>query len=227
MKLPSFSFERKLWESDYKVVAGIDEVGRGSFAGPVVAGCVVFSPVTGHRSPVTNEVIINDSKKLTLLQRDNADKWIRQNALAWGIGQASVAEINKLGIVKATEKAFRRAIEAANTKLEDRRFQTSNISHHISFLLVDAFYIPYVTGLRRRNQRAIIKGDTKSISIAAASIVAKVYRDKVMTSLSKKSKFKKYGWEQNKGYGTTKHRQAIKRHGITRLHRRQFVRGLS
>ena len=215
MKSPSFSFERKLWESGYKVVAGVDEVGCGSFAGPVVAGCVVFPPNTEHRSLFT-KITINDSKQLTPRQREVADKWIRQNALAWGIGAASVFEINRLGIVKATEKAFRRAIAAAVVRSRPA----------VDFLLIDAFYIPYVSGLRRKNQKAIVKGDTKSISIAAASIIAKVYRDKLMAKLGGSPKYKKYGWERNKGYGTAEHRQAIERYGITRLHRRQFVKGL-
>ena len=102
--MPDFSFEKALWKKNYKAVAGVDEVGRGSFAGPVVAGCVVFHSIFNEA------LVINDSKKLTSIQREKADKWIKENALCWGIGEASVTEINRLGIVKATEKAFRRAI---------------------------------------------------------------------------------------------------------------------
>lgn len=218
MKYPNFLFEHRLWKSGYRFIAGVDEVGRGCFAGPVVAGCVVFpeNRVLPLEERVTRgggpQIYINDSKKLTPKQREQADKWIRKNATSWGVGEASVSQINRLGIKKATEIAFRKAIHKTSIK-------TSGIE----YLLIDAFYIPYVKGLRRKNQKAMIKGDTKSISIAAASIVAKVYRDKLMTKLGKRPKYRKYGWAKNKGYGTLKHRKAIKKHGITRLHRKTFV----
>ena len=251
MTLPDFSFERRLHKQGYKLIAGVDEVGRGSFAGPVVAGCVIFNPVgvlslasptalppankrgapsvvpPGSRHPFSS-VRINDSKKLSPKQREIADKWIRGNARAFGIGQASVSQINRFGIKKATEIAFRKAIVNCSP--------SGGGKLSIDYLLIDAFYIPRVLGLRRKNparnashsdaggQKAIKKGDTMSISIAAASIVAKVYRDKLMVSLDKQSKYKKYGWAQNKGYGTRVHREAIKIYGVTKLHRKQFVR---
>jgi ribonuclease HII len=192
-----------------------------------VAGCVIFGvlPLGSPKAfPPANKlgapslgppasrhplVVINDSKQLSSKQREIADIWIRKNALAWGIGQASVSEINGLGIKKATEIAFRKAIKNCRTKID--------------YLLIDAFYIPYVRGLRHKNQLPIIKGDTKSISIAAASIVAKVYRDKIMVKLSQNPKYKKYKWDKNKGYGTLEHRETIKKYGTTRLHRKQFV----
>jgi len=201
-----FSYEKKLWKK-YKVVAGVDEVGRGCFAGPVVAGCVVFPRDTKYKIPDT--ISIDDSKKLRPRERETSARWIKKNALAYGIGEASTALINRKGIKKASEVAFRKAIKAVNLKLH--------------FVLIDAFYIPYVKGLRRKNQKAIINGDEKSISIAAASIIAKVYRDKLMTHLSKESKYKNYGWGRNKGYGTREHQGAIKKYGITRYHRKQFV----
>jgi len=236
MTYPNFLFENRLRKLGYKFIAGVDEVGRGCFAGPVVAGCVVFSELgrvteaegvpssarreseksrTGRASGKTRIdsrhplVVINDSKKLSPKRREIADKWIRKNALAFGIGSASVSQINKLGIKKASEVAFRKAI--VNCKLS------------INYLLIDAFFIPYVRGLRRKNQKPIIKGDTKSVSIAAASIIAKVYRDKLMTDLGKKPKYKKYKWNKNKGYGTLEHRNAIKKYGLTRQHRKKFV----
>ena len=205
--LPDFKFERSLWKVGYKVVAGVDEVGRGCFAGSVVTGCVAFEKDTNIPDPIT----INDSKKLRPRQREIAAVWIKKNALTWGIGEASVSEINRLGMGKATKIAFRRAIAQAQKKA------------NIDFLLIDAFYIPYVSGLRRKNQKAIIDGDEKSISIAAASIIAKVYRDKKMQTLGKAAKFKKYGWGRNKGYGTREHQNAIRDHGITRHHRKVFV----
>lgn len=214
MGFPDFYFERKLHREGYRIIAGVDEVGRGCFAGAVVAGCVIFDKNTistfkGFPLQDSRKIIINDSKKLTPKQREIADKWIRKNAFAWGIGAASVSQINRLGIKKASEIAFRKAI--VNCKLS------------IDYLLIDAFYIPYVKGLRRRNQKPIIKGDTKSVSIAAASIIAKVYRDNLMLKLGKKPKYKKYGWGKNKGYGTLEHRKAIKKFGLTRQHRKQFV----
>jgi ribonuclease HII len=205
-------------------------VGRGCFAGPVVAGAVIFNagPVGSSSRPTSSAdepavtrrdslrfrhpptIVINDSKKLSAKQREIADKWIRKSAVAFGIGQASVSQINRLGIKRATETAFRKAIK--NCKVQ------------IDYLLIDAFYIPYVKGLRRRNQKAIIKGDTKSVSFAAASVIAKVYRDKLMTDLSKKRKYGKYKWHKNKGYGTREHQRMIRKYGISNLHRKQFVK---
>lgn len=250
MDLPDFSNEHKLHKQGYKLIAGVDEVGRGCFAGAVVAAAVAFAP---NFNEFSKGIIINDSKKLSAKQREVADKWIRKNAISFGIGQASVAQINRLGIKKTTEIAFRKAIDETSKKLEDgilkrdnevrklksedRSFKSrpSNVNFHnptsnfkrqssrIDYLLIDAFYIPYVKGLRRKNQKAIIKGDTKSISIAAASIVAKVYRDKLMTALSKKAMYRKYKWYKNKGYGTKEHQEMIRKHGVSNLHRRQFV----
>lgn len=208
--MPDFSSEKKLWRKGFKVVAGVDEVGRGSFAGPVVTGAVVFRPDSRVREYLSEQIRIDDSKRLTPKQREKACAWIKENALSWGVGEASVSQINRLGIVKATQIAFRKAIPKSR----------------IDFLLIDAFYVPYVKGLRRKNQLAIIHGDAKSVSIAAASIVAKVYRDKLMTDLSKRTEYRKYRWSENKGYGTLAHRNAIKKHGLTRLHRKDFVRKL-
>jgi len=222
MKFPDFRFERKLWRKGYKIIAGVDEVGRGCFAGPVVAGCVIFSP--NSKFKIHNlEVRIDDSKRMTARQREKAEKWIKENALSWGIGEVPTTLINRSGMGKATKAAFRKAIKSANLKLKmNKSLRDKNLK--LDFLLADAFFISYVPGLpRRRRQLAIIDGDQKSFSIAAASIIAKVYRDKLMLCLSKKSKFKKYGWGRNKGYGTKEHQKAIKKYGITRYHRKQFV----
>jgi ribonuclease HII len=209
MIFPDFSFENKLHSEGYKLIAGVDEVGRGCFAGPVVAGCVIFSHSSEFYISRHSPIIINDSKKLSAKRREIADKWIRKNAVAYGIGTASVSQINRLGIKKAMEIAFRKAVKGCKVQIDH--------------LLIDAFYIPYVRGLRRRNQKAIIKGDTKSVSIAAASIVAKVYRDKLMTDLNEKRKYKKYKWHKNKGYGTKEHQEMIRKYGICNLHRTTFV----
>lgn len=165
---------------------------------------------------MSNDIVINDSKKLTSKQREISAEWIKKNCLTWGIGVGSVNEINKLGIKKATDKAFRRAIKSCNSKLIIQK------SKLIECLLVDAFYIPNVKGICRARQSPIIKGDSKSISIAAASIIAKVYRDQYMEILSRN--FMNYLWVRNKGYGTKSHQQAILKYGVTKHHRDQFVK---
>ncbi len=219
-------------------MAGCDEVGRGAFAGPVVAACVAFPNHFTIKQFNDSIIRIDDSKKLTDKQRRVSEKWIKENALAWGIGEASVSEINKLGLSKATYSAFRRSVAGANIRGHNR----------IEYLLIDAFYIPYVRGLpigvkknlrskefkrkgkkdakTRGRQLAIINGDEKCFSIAAASIIAKVYRDDLMIKLGKRSRNKMYGWERNKGYGTVEHREAIQKLGTTRYHRQKFVKKL-
>ncbi len=221
---PNFAFEKKIWEKGFKYIGGIDEVGRGSFAGPVVAGCVVFK--RGIKIP--KEIEINDSKKLTPLKRKKLNIWIRKNALTWGTGEVSAKVIDRVGVSKATHTAFRRAIENANKRLQRR----------IDYLLIDAFFVPYVRGLPMRRKKArkdhnlkdgrarqlaIKNGDQRSISIAAASIIAKEYRDNIMKSLGKRPRYKRYLWEKNKGYGTKQHGKAIKKYGISKYHRTQFV----
>lgn len=200
MNLPDFSYEREFWEKG-EIVAGADEVGRGALAGPVVTAAVIFKPNT------TVEVEINDSKKLNSNKREIADVWIRQNALSFAIGQASVAEINILGIKPALDRAYRRAIGGLNA---DK-------------LLIDGFRVPYLKNFPQQKQIKLVKGDQISLSIAAASIIAKVYRDTLVTKLSQNSDLDCYGWYQNKGYGTASHREAIKKYGICKLHRIQFV----
>jgi len=232
---PNIYYEKKLWNRGFKFIAGVDEVGRGCFAGPVVAAAVVFVKNSIFQLPIltkTNEkIFINDSKKLTEKRREASEKWIKENAVTWGTGEASVAEINRLGMGKATKTTFRRAVANANIRLHKK----------IEYLLVDAFYIPYISGFPKGNnkgikgskkpnindskskQLAIINGDEKSISIAAASIVAKVYRDNLMIKIGKRNQYKIYDWPQNKGYASKTHRQAILKHGITKHHRKQFV----
>ncbi|KKT33453.1 MAG: Ribonuclease HII [Candidatus Woesebacteria bacterium GW2011_GWB1_44_11b] len=216
MDLPDFNFEEKLWQRGFRFVAGADEVGRGSFAGPVVAAAVVFEPTAlalssrafGSQKGANRSLVqINDSKKLRPRQREKAAIWIKENAYSWAIGASSVAEINKLGVGKATQIAFRRAIAGCELDIE--------------YLLIDAFYVPYLRGLNKRRQKPIVKGDSLSVSIAAASIIAKVERDGLMRKLSRQ--FKEYRWGKNKGYGTKEHREAIKKYGTTKHHRRAFT----
>lgn len=192
--------EWKLWQKGYRLICGVDEVGRGCFAGPVVAGAVVFSQdcqIPGG---------IADSKLLKPRQRQRLAAQIKKCALSWAVGEIPVRDINRFGVGRANQMAFRKAVRSLAKKPD--------------FVLVDAFYIRHLQGLGRKNQRAIIKGDRTSISIAAASIIAKVYRDNLMKKLAKK--YPLYGFAKHKGYGTKDHQEAIRQYGLTPLHRRSF-----
>lgn len=153
---------------------------------------------------------INDSKLLKPRFREQLTKEIKKKALAWDMTETGVSVINRKGIKKATEKAMRKTIS-----------DLAREGYPPDFVLVDYFYIPYLRRLGLKNQKAIKNGDQKSFSIVAASILAKVQRDKIMRSLSRK--YPQYGWGRNKGYGTKFHQQAILRYGLTRFHRKQFV----
>lgn len=233
MKYPNFVFEKGLWKKGFKFIAGVDEVGRGCFAGPVVAACVAFAPqIQNLKLKIKNDKVkIDDSKKLTKLQREKAEKWIKKNVLCWGIGEVSAKTINRIGMTRATQMAFRRAVSSANRRLDKDQ-------NSIQYLLIDHFFAPYIRGLpmarkkaRKRRylkdskakQLAITNGDEKSISIAAASTIAKVYRDKLMETIGNRQRYKKYDWVSNKGYATEIHRQAILKYGICGYHRKKFV----
>jgi ribonuclease HII len=194
---PTFSEENLLWQNGYKNIAGVDEVGRGCFAGPVVAAAVILPSDFN----ATDE--INDSKLLSPLKRTKLAKIIRDYATSFAIAEISVEVINEFGIVKATQKAFYQAIKSLSVSPD--------------YILIDAFYID---NLDRKNQKPIIHGDGLSISIAAASIIAKAYRDELMQQLHEK--YPSYNFYQNKGYGTKKHRDAIKTFGLCDLHRKSF-----
>lgn len=208
MKFPDFSFEKTLWEKDYMVV-GVDEVGRGAFAGPVVAGAAML------KSQALENIVlslgINDSKKVSRKKRQDLRFKICK-CFYVGIGKASVKEINNFGIVGATEKAMRRSIKMLLCSLKEEVKP---------FLLIDAFSLARVRGIGLKNQKAIIGGDGKSISIAAASIIAKLYRDSIMTKMG--SKIIQYGWNSNMGYGTKQHLEGIYKYGVCKHHRKVFV----
>ena len=238
-KLPTFIYEKRLWKKGYKIVVGLDEVGRGAWAGPLIVGATVFAPTTRSKIKDKSEESkrnlfidvescgVNDSKKLTPKKREQLNDLIKEGCLAWAIAEVPVSVINRLGIGKATQIGFRRAVSHIRKKLNTP----------VDFILVDAFYVSRLVGLpqgrgkgklaltgkvrRGGRQLPIIKGDQKSISIAAASIIAKVYRDNLMEKLSCRDCF--YGWERNKGYGTAEHQAALRRHGLSRFHRKQFV----
>ncbi len=203
MIYPTLEFEEKYWKLGYRYVCGLDEVGRGCFAGPVVVGAVIFAePVQGDALREIPEGIA-DSKLLTPKKREKLAEEIKKTALAWSIAEIPVCHINKLGIGKATQMAFRKAVKS--------------LDKNPDFILIDAFYIKH---LNRKKQEPIIKGDQLSISIAAASIIAKVHRDKLMDELH--GKYPQYGFNKHKGYGTKAHRDAIKKHGLSRIHRKSF-----
>lgn len=175
---------------------------------------------------------IDDSKRLSPKERKELVPQIERYFYC-GVGEASVWEIHRYGIVEATQKAMRRAVRSLwsfvishsqNNKTDmnrithDQRLTTNDSS---AALLLDAFFLPRCCGFPLTSQQAIIKGDQKSISIAAASIIAKVYRDGLMEQLAKK--YSLYRWEKNKGYGTALHREAIGQNGLSALHRRSFI----
>lgn len=175
---------------------GCDEAGRGCLAGPVVASAVILPKgliIEG----------LNDSKKLTSNKREYLSKLIKESALAWGIGIVSSKEIDKINILNASFLAMHRALDKLNKDFK--------------LILVDG---PYFNKYKNKNHICIIKGDGKIDSIAAASIIAKDHRDKLMISLG--DRFKEYKWQKNKGYPTREHREALKKHGTTNFHRKSF-----
>ncbi len=178
-----------------KIFAGVDEVGRGSLIGPVYAAAVILD-----RS--INQKILKDSKSLTQKKRKSLSDYIKKNSI-WAIGKASVREIEKINILQASLLAMKRAIKKLKKKP--------------SHVLIDGNKLP---DLKNYNLKAIIKGDQKIPCISAASIVAKVSRDKFIATLSFKNKG--YNWNQNFGYGTKQHLKAIKKLGITKHHRKTF-----
>lgn len=195
------NFERVLWRSGIRAVAGVDEVGVGPLAGPVVAAAVIFPPETEIAG-------INDSKQLEPEQRSKLAATIRASASAIGVGSAEVGDIDRLNIYHAALLAMRRAIEALTLTPE-----------HV---LVDARVIPGVS----IPQNCFNKGDGLNFSIAAASIIAKTHRDRLMEDLEKE--YPGYGFAQHKGYGTPEHQQAIRELGPSPIHRLsfQFIREL-
>jgi|SRR5581483_5178537 len=207
---PSFKFEEELWDKGFTHVIGIDEVGRGAFAGPVVAASVIFENGTKFSDLFLNRV--NDSKLLRPREREMLSKEITNLTNLWSISEIPVKTINKVGIGKATATAMRQCVK--QVLLNPRH------DKNIYFLLVDGFHIKFVRELGLKNQKAIIKGDQKSISIASASIIAKVYRDKLMKNYGRKFTF--YNFGVNKGYGTKLHQKAMKEHGLCPIHRTSF-----
>lgn len=199
--------EQALREKGFRYIGGVDEVGRGPLAGPVVAACVVL--------PEGFDVLgVDDSKKLSEKKRETLYAEITAKALAWGVGAVDNRMIDEINILQATKQAMRIAVANAETMLRERVAASA-----IEYLLFDAMYIEEI----QTPQRAIIKGDAKCLAIAAASIVAKVTRDRLMIAYD--AVYPGYGFAKNKGYGTKAHYAGIAAQGITPIHRRTFLKG--
>ena len=196
---PGFHLEMAFRNQGLRCVAGVDEVGRGPIAGPVVAGAVLFPPDIDESKLAG----IRDSKQLSAAARERLDELINEVALGVGIGRASVQEVDAVGIVGATRRAMMRAVGKLHP-LPDA-------------LLIDALALPGI-GLP---QQCPVKGDRVSLSIAAASIVAKVSRDRLMMEADRR--YPGYGFSHNKGYGTREHMTALNRHGPCIIHRVSFA----
>lgn len=197
---PTLDIERALWANGALWVAGIDEAGRGALAGPVAAAAVIL-PQIKH---FTQELYgVRDSKKMTANQRESWSTAIRATAVTFGVGLASAQEIDTLGILPATKLAAHRAVE-----------QLSVVPDH---LIIDHFRLSELP----IPQTSITKGDVISLSIAAASILAKITRDALLRDLDKK--YPGYGFAHHKGYGTAAHRDTIKTLGATPIHRMSFA----
>lgn len=191
-----FDFEQQAHSEGFRFVAGLDEVGRGCLAGPVVAAACILD----LERPVPEG--LNDSKKLTQKQREEIADELRRDAVAFSIGVVEADEIDRVNILEATKLAMLKAIEGL----------TPAADH----LLIDALNLKQC----RLPQKAIIKGDSISYSIAAASVIAKVFRDELMTLFD--SKFPQYGFAGHKGYGCASHFAALREHGPCHLHRKTF-----
>ncbi len=196
---PDLSFEQVLWDAGLTFVAGIDEAGRGALAGPVAAAAVVLPAEQEIRGWLKG---VRDSKQMTPGQRETMRERILQFAAAWGVGFASAGEIDQLGILPATRLAACRALE--------------ELIPCPSHLLLDYLFLPDVT----TPQTALVKGDCRSLSIAAASVLAKTSRDAHMRELD--LDYPGYGFATHKGYGTVAHRQALHRLGVSPVHRSSF-----
>ncbi len=192
--VPDFSIEKICGK---KIIAGVDEAGRGPLCGPVVAGAVVFLKCDFDDMP-----IISDSKQMSEKQRDIAYDWIISNPnIIWSTGSCSPAEIDELNILWASMRAMERAVSNLNIKPE--------------YCLIDGNRVP-----KNLTGEAVVKGDAKSLSIAAASIVAKVTRDRLMKDLAKK--YPEYAWDKNAGYPTPEHLHAIEKYGVNEHYRKTF-----
>jgi ribonuclease HII len=203
MKYPNFREEKKLYKKGYKLIVGVDEVGRGPLAGPVIA-CAITVPEFSISN--LGYLKIRDSKRLSAKQREEIYKVLEENPdVGWGIGRVSEKVIDRINILEATKLAMQRAVRNLEKKQPG-----------IDFLITDGnFAIKSPIA-----QKSVIKGDQKVFSVAAASIIAKVYRDRMMLRYDKK--YPTYGFDRHKGYGTKLHRNLINKKGLCKIHRKTF-----
>lgn len=207
-KFDSMTEFDRAYKTSLNNLGGIDEAGRGPLAGPVVAACVVL----GENFDVIG---IDDSKKLSPQKREELFEKITSKALAYGIGIEDNNVIDKINILQATKKAMKTAATEAVKILKEKAYKDG-----IMLLLLDAVSLKDID----IPQESVIKGDAKSLSIAAASIIAKVTRDRIMMKYHEKYPY--YGFDSNKGYGTKAHYEGIENHGITPIHRKTFLKNL-
>ena len=191
-------FEKKLYSTGLNHIAGIDEAGRGPLAGPVVVGIAIMKPDSFIEG-------VNDSKKISERKREQLYEQITSEAIDWAVGIVDQKEIDEINILNATKKALHMAI--SNLKVKPDRILVDALEH------IDTYGIPYTS---------IIKGDAKIYSISAASIIAKVTRDRIMKEYDEI--YPEYGFSGHKGYGTAKHIQALKTYGPCSLHRKTFIK---
>lgn len=199
-QLPTLAFEQDLWKQGFLAVAGIDEAGRGAWAGPVSAGAVILPVDEGILEKLQG---VRDSKLMTPAERETMYDVIIANAAAWAVGEADAAEIDRIGILNATKNAMKRAVEGLAVSPDH--------------LLIDYVRLHDVT----IPQIGIKHGDRLSLSIACASVLAKVTRDRYMRSTAAEL-YPQYQFEQHKGYGTKLHQEALSQYGPCPIHRRSF-----
>ena len=206
-------YERQIRTSSAKYIAGVDEVGRGPLAGPVVTACVIL--------PEDFDVLgVDDSKKLSEKKREELYDVILEKAVAWGIGRADNHLIDEINILEATKVAMKEAVINADRMLREKTAAETGMEQGIDHILFDAMTIRDI----EIPQTSLIKGDAKSLSIAAASIIAKVTRDREMVEYHKQ--YPDYAFDSNKGYGTKAHYEGIEKKGITPIHRRSFLKNI-
>ena len=198
-KYPDLKIEKRLWKKGFQYLGGIDEAGRGALAGPVSAAVVILPNI-----PELTRVLagVRDSKQMTVNQRNLFEPRIKELSLAWGVGFASPAEFDEIGILPATKLAAKRAVDS--------------LSLSPDYLITDYLSLPEID----LPQEKFIKGDMRSLTIAAASVLAKTARDAKMRELHEE--YPAYGFAQHKGYGTKKHRSAIQKRGKSAVHRQSF-----
>ena len=203
MKYPNFKEEDQLWRKGLSVVIGVDEVGRGPLAGPVVAASIIIKTKS-----IFYKNYIRDSKKLTPKKRLKIYNLLTSSSeIEWGIGRVSEKTIDKINILEATKLAMKKSVLSLEKKIQPKS---------INFLLLDGNFKINVNCA----QKSIIKGDNKVFSIAVASIIAKVTRDKIMEKYHEQ--YPLYGFKQHKGYGTKLHFKMLKKHGPCKIHRKTF-----